>query len=284
MDIGSYLSTLLVLGFPALVFLAFRVFSSQQWVAMSQPLGGSLLYLGAVVAAEVVTSFLDPTLGMLLHTGILLTVLALATLRTREVTHAGLLLSYTLAPLTRIVSLALPLAAFPRFAWYVVASIPVLTATWMVFRLQGYHPRDIGLACPRLTWQALIALTGLPFGMLEYWILQPEPLVTDVTGASWALLALALILATGFVEEFAFRGVMQRSALDAHGPAGILLVAAVFAALHIGWLSLLDVLFVFSIGLFFSYLTVKTGSLLGVAVSHGLTNVTLFLIMPFIGG
>ena len=121
------------------------------------------------------------------------------------------------------------------------------------------------------------------FGVFEYWILQPEPLVAETAGVSWALLAVALILATGFVEEFAFRGVMQRSALDAYGTFGVVLVAAVFAALHIGWLSLFDVAFVFAIGLVFSYLTIKTGSLLGVAVSHGLTNVTLFLIMPFLG-
>jgi membrane protease YdiL (CAAX protease family) len=281
---GTYVYFVVIVGFPIIVTLAFYALSSLEWSGTPQPLLGSVGYLGAVAGAEVVTSFLDPTAGMILHMGILLALVAWATLRTSEMTQAGLLLSFTLAPLTRIVSLALPLAAFPRFAWYLIASIPVATATWLVVRLQGYRVQEIGLTCPQLGWQAVIGLTGLPFGLLEYWILQPGPLVAEVGGVHWALLAVALIVATGLVEEFAFRGVMQRSAIDAYGPVGMVLVAAVFAALHIGWLSLVDVVFVFVIGLLFGYLRERTGSLLGVAVSHGLTNVTLFLIMPYLGG
>jgi membrane protease YdiL (CAAX protease family) len=62
--------------------------------------------------------------------------------------------------------------------------------------------------------------------------------------------------------------------------AGILGISAVFATLHIGWLNPLDVLFVFSIGLFFAFMTLKTGSIVGVSLSHGITNVVLFLLMP----
>ena len=278
------MSCLFIVGLPIIVTRAYRALSSLEWARRPSPVFGSAGYLGAVVGAEVVTSFLDPTAGMVLHMGLLLALLAWATLRTSAVAQAGLWLSFTLAPLTRIVSLALPLAAFPRFAWYLIASIPLATATWLVVRVQGYRVQEIGLACPHLGWQTVIGLTGLPFGMLEYWILQPGPLVAEAVGVQWALLAVALIVATGFVEEFAFRGVMQRSAIDAYGPLGMVLVAAVFAALHIGWLSLVDVVFVFVIGLLFGYLRERTGSLLGVAVSHGLTNVTLFLIMPYLGG
>ena len=277
------MSFLFIVGLPIIVTLAYRALSSLEWARTPSPVFGSVGYLGAVIGAEVVTSFLDPTEGMVLHMGLLLAVVAVATRRT-EIVQAGLWLSYMLAPLTRIVSLALPLAAFPRFAWYLIASIPVATATYLIVRLQGYRLPEIGLTCPQLGWQALIGLTGIPFGMLEYWILLPEPLVAEAVGVRWALLAVALIVATGFVEEFAFRGVMQRSAVDAYGRVGVVLVAAVFAALHIGWLSLVDILFVFVIGLLFGYLREWTGSLLGVAVSHGLTNVTLFLIMPYLGG
>jgi hypothetical protein len=62
--------------------------------------------------------------------------------------------------------------------------------------------------------------------------------------------------------------------------AGVIGVTAVYALLHIGWLSMLDVIFVFAIGLFFGFLTLKTGSIIGVSLSHGITNVLLFLAMP----
>jgi membrane protease YdiL (CAAX protease family) len=61
---------------------------------------------------------------------------------------------------------------------------------------------------------------------------------------------------------------------------GLLSVAVVFAILHIGWLSVLDVFFVFMIGLFFGFVVLKTKSIAGVSLSHGLTNVFLFLVMP----
>jgi membrane protease YdiL (CAAX protease family) len=50
--------------------------------------------------------------------------------------------------------------------------------------------------------------------------------------------------------------------------------------LHVGWLSILDLLFVFSIGLFFGFVVLKTGSIMGVSISHGITNVVLFLVAP----
>jgi membrane protease YdiL (CAAX protease family) len=74
---------------------------------------------------------------------------------------------------------------------------------------------------------------------------------------------------------------MQRSAVEALGPrVGVLGVNAVFAVLHVGWLSILDLLFVFSIGLFFGFVVLKTGSIMGVSISHGITNVVLFLVVP----
>jgi membrane protease YdiL (CAAX protease family) len=48
-----------------------------------------------------------------------------------------------------------------------------------------------------------------------------------------------------------------------------------------GFLSWLDVIFVFLVALFFGGVVKKTGSLLGVTLSHGITNIMLFLIAPF---
>ncbi|MBU4361488.1 CPBP family intramembrane metalloprotease, partial [bacterium] len=63
---------------------------------------------------------------------------------------------------------------------------------------------------------------------------------------------------------------------------GILAVSIVFASLHIGHLSLIDVIFVFGVAIFFSIIVLKTNSIIGVALAHGITNVALYLIWPFI--
>ncbi len=78
-----------------------------------------------------------------------------------------------------------------------------------------------------------------------------------------------------------FRGIMQRNAIEAFGEKGGLIgVALVFAALHIGWLSLPDLVFVFSVGLFYGYMVLKTGNIMGVTLSHGITNIVLFMVAP----
>ena len=75
---------------------------------------------------------------------------------------------------------------------------------------------------------------------------------------------------------------MQSASRDALGKAAILYVSAVFAVLHIGFLSVPDVAFVFVIGLFFAWVVMKTGSILGVTLSHGITNIGLLLVRPLL--
>jgi len=240
-----------------------------------------ILYLTLIASAEIITSFIDPGYGLLLHATILVSLLALSALWHGANPASSLYLSLSLAPLIRILSLSLPLMYFPRYAWYTVASIPVLAAALTAIRVQGLGLRDVGLTFSKPIVQACIALTGVPFGVVEYFILKPEPLASNLPMPEYSLLAIALVFSTGFVEELVFRGVLQRSAVEALGEkAGVLGVTAVFATMHVGWLNALDVLFVFAIGLLFAVLTLKTGSIVGVSLSHGLTNVILFLAMP----
>jgi hypothetical protein len=157
----------------------------------------------------------------------------------------------------------------------------MLLAAIIVIRIQALGLKDVGITFKRPGIQLLIMLTGIPFGILEYLILQPSPIAADLTALQFFILAIAFILATGFVEELVFRGVFQNSAIKLFGAKiGLIAVSAVFAALHIGWLNILDIVLVFFIGLFFGILMYKTGSLAGVSLSHGLTNVFLFLVMP----
>ena len=74
---------------------------------------------------------------------------------------------------------------------------------------------------------------------------------------------------------------LQRTAVEAFRWWGIVYVSLLFAVLHVGFLSWLDVIFVFAVALFFGWVVKKTGSLLGVTLSHGITNIMLFLIVPF---
>lgn len=242
----------------------------------------ALTALVALIAlAEAVTHFANPVYGLLAHSLLLIALLALSAHRQGPNPSSSLLPALSLAPLVRVVSLSLPLASLPKYAWHTASGAAILAAAAALMRLQGLGLRDVGLTFRRPLAQLALCLAGVPLGALEYLILRPEPLAQGLPPVGCALLALALILFTGLAEELVFRGIMQGAAVRAVGwRAGLLSVNAIFASLHLGWLSALDVAFVFFVGLIFGYVVLKTGSIVGAGISHGLVNVSLFIIVP----
>ncbi|MFQ5880016.1 MAG: lysostaphin resistance A-like protein [Dehalococcoidia bacterium] len=244
----------------------------------------SLLYFSLIAAAEVMTNYLHPQGGILLHTSLTF-LLILHASSTHSTTLRNLLLALAPVPMIRVVSLALPLGHFSQIYWYLLAGLPLIVVALVVMRTVDYSARSVGLTLRHLPLQAPIAVTGVGFGITEYFILKPEPLVGALTWQQVVVPALILLVATGFAEELLFRGVLQKAALEALGFGGVVYVTLLFAALHMGYNSALDVVFVFGVGLFLALAIMRTGSLLGATLSHGLTNIVLFLVVPFwLGG
>lgn len=242
-----------------------------------------IVYLAGIGLAELLTAAANPRLGMLLHVFLLLVLLPHGALL-QDKSQQKLLWCLTLAPLIRILSLSLPLTPFPILYWYAITAFPFLAATFTLARTVGYKPEQIGL---RLSlrdphYDLLIALLGLPLGAVEYWILAPRPLAAELSWSATWLPALILMVSTGFTEEVTFRGVLQRAGQEALGQWGPFYVSLLFAVLHIGYLSVADVVFVMLVALLFARVVQATGSIWGVALCHGLVNISLFLIMPFL--
>ncbi|GAG68113.1 unnamed protein product [marine sediment metagenome] len=164
-----------------------------------------------------------------------------------------------------------------------MVNIPVFVATVAMMRVQGIGFKDAGVSFNMPSEQFVIALTGASLGFIDYYILKPEALAPGLSFWNLTLIAVGVGLSTGFVEELVFRGLMQKYAIEAFGERiGLIGVAAVFAALHIGWLSMPDMVFVFSIGLFYGYIALQTGNIIGLSISHGITNIILFMVAPMI--
>jgi LysM repeat protein len=130
--------------------------------------------------------------------------------------------------------------------------------------------------------ELLIGVLGLGFGFIEYLILRPEPLVAELRWDLIWLPILILLVFTGLLEEVIFRGMLQSTATQHLGRLGVLYVAVLFAVLHLGYRSLLNLLFVFGVALLFGLIAQRRGTLLGVSISHGLTNISLYLVFPFL--
>lgn len=247
---------------------------------------GLLLWWGTVAAvsvAELVTAYADPRAGTLAHLVILLALLGGAAFAPASRLRQALL-TLTLAPLIRIVSLAAPLAALPQLSWFLLTAAPLLATAALIARECGWRPAEIGLGLsPRPLWllEAAVIASGLALGAMEYAILRPAPLPVPPGVMGIVVAALVLWVGTGVLEEVLFRGLLQRAAEGMLPSMGaILVVSALFAALHIGYKSLLDFAFVFAVAVYFALVVRRTRSIWGVSVAHGLTNTMLFVLLP----
>lgn len=246
-----------------------------------RPLVAALAYLAAIATAELLTSLVNPLGGLVVHILLLLGLVLHASLAVGNPSHK-LYLVLALAPLIRLLSLSIPVVGFAQIHWYGIVAVPLIIAAFVVMRRLNHGCSEVGLTLNRLPFQLLVSLTGIPLGIAQFYILRPTPLIDSLTWEGVMLPALILLVSTGFVEELVFRGIMQRSAGEALGKWGWVYVAVLFGVLHTGYLLVSKVLFALVVGLFFGWAVKKTGSIVGVTLSHGIINIVLLLIAPFL--
>jgi membrane protease YdiL (CAAX protease family) len=248
-----------------------------------------LLYLLLICGAELLTAYAPghgvvfAEYGIAFHSFILFLLLFHSAITaSRDPEFSQLLVVLILAPLIRILSLSMPFRYLSYIVWFAIISIPVYIAIFTCMYLQGMKPDDLALVPPRLRHLPLelgMIICAVPVGIVEYLILKPGAIIEPRLEAL-LVPAIIMIVCTGFLEELAFRGLMQYHATRTMGFAGIVLISALFALLHIGNLTILDVLLTGGIGFVFALMVRKTGSIYGVSISHGVINIMLFLVAP----
>ena len=241
-----------------------------------------IVYLMAIVAAEIVTAHYSVEYGLIMHTIILFALLMNSSF-TQSTKFSYLLRSMMILPMIRIIGLTIPLMQVNELYWFPVIAVPLFAASFTLMRSQKLTRKNVGLVLGNIPVQLTIALSGVILGFTEYLILKPQPLVSSLNLESVLFAGIILIISTGFAEELLFRGILQKNAEKILGKIwGLLYVSILFTALHIGWNSTLDLLFVFCVALFYGYIFQRTRSIVGITLSHGISNSFLFLIMPFI--
>lgn len=239
-------------------------------------------YLLILIGAEVVTTYTNVEVGLLLHTFILFGLLINSSLSTNY-SFANVLRSMMALPMIRIVGLSIPILNIPALYWFPIISIPLFAASVVIIRAQKLTLKSVGLVWGKLPLQIMVALTGVVLGLIEYLILRPDPLIPVFNPYYLLLGASFIIISTGLAEELLFRGIIQKNVENIMGGLmSAFYVSLLFTSLHIGWESLLDLIFVFSVSMFYGFVFYKTRSIFGITLSHGISNSFLFLVFPFL--
>src|SRR5439155_21763199 len=130
-----------------------------------------------------------------------------------------------------------------------IVSAHLIIALGISIRLLRLSRRELGLCRGNLALQLLLMGGGLGLGAVEYTILKPTPLITTFSWSALLLLVPSLMIFTGFTEEVIFRGLLQAVAPPALGSWALVYVSLLFAAMHIGYRSVVEFAFVFGVGL-----------------------------------
>ena len=270
-----------VVGVPAETAVA-----AARW-AVSWDRIALVAYLALLTIAELAVTFGNPLLVFPLHGGIVgLAALDVALLEGRSDPEGSrhrlrpFLLTFIVVALIRLISLTLPLAAIEPAMRYLFAGVPMTLGAVLVARAAGFSAWDIGLAWRMWRLQVKVIVASLGLGIIEFVVLQPAPLGPFPWVAGGVIPAVVVGIATGFPEELIFRGVLQTATQPILGRLNWVYASLVFAVLHIGYQSALDLVFVFGVGLLYGWVFERSRSIVGVSIGHGVVNVVLFFIAP----
>jgi hypothetical protein len=194
------------------------------------------------------------------------------------------LLAFTMVPMIRILSLVMPIPGFSPLQWFLIIAIPLYLAYFILVLQLKIDWRKLAMRLPKakhLPIELCVIVLAVPCGYIEYLILHPNSIIDTVSWESIVATVSILFIATGLIEEMIFRGLLQNKSMDIFGVwPGIFFISALFAVLHMGHLSFLDVVLAFSIGLVYGVTVKTTRSIIGVSISHTLLNVFLFIVCP----
>jgi membrane protease YdiL (CAAX protease family) len=182
-----------------------------------------------------------------------------------------------------MISLSIPLAGVPKAFGFAAVSMPLLITGTMTAKMTGLTPVEMGISFGTLRGQLLTALLGLPLGFAGFFLIRPSGIYASETPKELLMWSLILIICTGLLEEFLFRGILFSLALKWLGDKKALyFTSLMYAALTISGKSFVTVMYAFLVSALFCWLFIRQKSILGLSLAHGMINVLLYVICPLI--
>jgi membrane protease YdiL (CAAX protease family) len=230
---------------------------------------------------ELIFAFWNAQAGVILHFTLFWSLIVISYFNFKD-PASRLYLSLGLIPLIRVISVSMPLNGLSPVFWYLIISVPLFFSALSAAKLAGLDYKEIGLTVGKLPMQLATALIGFPLGFIGYFALQQSvELPFQISGVWYS--PMIIILCTGFIEEFIFRGVIYKTALEIMSSGkSTLLVSFINAVMNIPNLSFNQVAYSFLLALLFTKIYDRQESLIGVSLLHGIVNITILMICPHI--
>ncbi len=238
-----------------------------------------LLSILLIITAEILL-FSGQRLGSIaVHSINLILIIILIISRKRE----NIIQSLSLVSLLRIVNISLPIFFSFTIYWlaslYIILFIPMI----LIIKEQRLTKRYIGLTFKNIYLLPLSILLGIGFAFFEYIILVPNPMIPEPNFSNLFILSIIMIFFIGLCEELIFRSLLQQSIEEKSGPIiGLLIAGLIFGFMHSGYSNYSEILFAFLAGLVLGFSFQVTRSLPFVVIAHGVNNIVLFGVLPFI--
>jgi len=255
-------------------------------VTSNKTIAGLIAYILVLGIAELSIAYYSPVLGIVIHL-ILMFFLIYYSSMVENKEKSNFIMALALPSLLRIISTSIPLIVLSDIAviQFFIIYVPLLVAAFLLMRSQNLTLQDVGFTTKKFYIQLIIGATGLSFGVIEFFILKEEilPLVT-INFAEILIYAVILMIFTGLTEELIFGGIILSRTDVFFGRDkrlySLIFVSVIFMLLHAGWKSVTDLIFVFFAGVFYGIMFLRTKSIVGISISHGITNIMLFIILP----
>ena len=195
--------------------------------------------------------------------------------------------SLMLLPLLRLVNISMPIFFETTLYTFVFIYGPLILPVFLVMRAQGLSfnfkiAEETKRKWPQYTVISLLVALFIAQG--EYAIIDVGYLIPDLSLMSLIQLSIVMIFFVGFIEELIFRYILQTRLEFTFGIWPALIISSIlFGAMHSGYGTFLQVVMTSIAGLMIGYMYVRTRSLSLITVTHGITNVFLFGIIPHLG-
>lgn len=228
------------------------------------------------VLAETLIFLRQPVFAFFMYISLLLVLLVKSRITS---TSIAVYQSFVLLAVFRIVDLGLPAQIDDPLVRSTLVYAPMaLAVTAVLFRSRSV---DIRVNPSAFYLIPVVLLIGTLMGGVEYIVLRPESILSDISLArlSWFLLSIGVMVA--YTEELLFRGLLHGAVLAELGVwQGRLVSSLVFAAFHSIFFDLLAICIGFAFGVIYAIFYDNFEDITTVIFLHFTINVLLFGFLP----